>query len=70
MFYTAAGEVIRELVYNNQRLLNIMIDSLAVNRPSCTAKAAAECKDTAANTSQVAWVVLEVVIPLRSNKWG
>ena len=51
MFYTAAGKVIGELVYNNQRLLNIMIDSLAVNGLSCTAEVAAECKDTAVNTS-------------------
>ena len=70
MFYTAAGEVIGELVRDNRRLLDIMVDGLAVNGPSCAAEAAAECKDTAANTSQVAWVVPEVVIPLRSNEWG
>ena len=53
MFYIAASKVIRELVYNNQRLLNIIVNSLAVNGPSYTAEAAAEYKNTAANTFQV-----------------
>ena len=49
--YTAGSQVARELMCDNRRILDVMVGSLAISRPSRTAEAAAKSKDTAANLS-------------------
>ena len=49
--YTAGSQVARELTCDNQRVLDAMVGSLAMSRPSHTAKVAAKSKDTAADLS-------------------